>query len=79
MRLPKRAADAGMAALGNIRNGHVFVMLDRGDYWQCAYVIPKGGYDELRRMGLDAFRAEIVGVVPFLADRIAGDRSMGSR
>jgi 2-polyprenyl-6-methoxyphenol hydroxylase-like FAD-dependent oxidoreductase len=71
MRLPKRAADAGMAALGNIRNGHVFVMLDRVDYWQCAYVIPKGGYDELRRMGLDAFRAEIVGVVPFLADRIA--------
>jgi len=71
MRLPKRAADAGMAALGNIRNGHVFVMLDRVDYWQCAYVIPKGGYDELRRMGLDAFRAEIVGVVPFLTDRIA--------
>jgi 2-polyprenyl-6-methoxyphenol hydroxylase-like FAD-dependent oxidoreductase len=71
MRLPKRAADAGMAALGNIRNGHVFVMLDRVDYWQCAYVIPKGGYDELRRRGLDAFRAEIVGVVPFLADRIA--------
>ena len=70
MRLSKRAADAGMAALGNIRNGHVFVMLDRVDYWQCAYVIPKGGYDELRRRGLDAFRAEIVGVVPFLADRI---------
>ena len=46
-------------------------MLDRVDYWQCAYVIPKGGYDELRRRGLDAFRAEIVGVVPFLADRIA--------
>jgi 2-polyprenyl-6-methoxyphenol hydroxylase-like FAD-dependent oxidoreductase len=71
LRLSKRAADAGMAALGNIRNGHVFVMLDRVDYWQCAYVIPKGGYDELRSRGLDAFRAEIVGVVPFLADRVA--------
>ena len=71
MRLSKRAPDAGMAALGNIRNGHVFVMLDRVEYWQCAYVIPKGGYDELRRRGLDAFRAEIVGVVPFLADRVA--------
>jgi len=71
MRLSKRAADARMAALGNIRNGHVFVMLDRVDYWQCAYVIPKGGYDELRRRGLDAFRAEIAGVVPFLADRVA--------
>ena len=70
MRLSKRATDTG-ASLGNIRNGHVFVMLDRGDYWQCAYVIPKDGYEALRRVGLDAFRAEIVGVVPFLADRVA--------
>ena len=70
MRLSKRATDAG-ASLGNIRNGHVFVMLDRGDYWQCAYVIPKDGYEALRRVGLEAFRAEIVGVVPFLADRVA--------
>jgi 2-polyprenyl-6-methoxyphenol hydroxylase-like FAD-dependent oxidoreductase len=71
MRLPKHEGDDRMAALGNIRNGRVFVMLDRGDYWQCAYVIPKGGYDELRRSGLEAFRASIVSVVPFLADRMA--------
>jgi 2-polyprenyl-6-methoxyphenol hydroxylase-like FAD-dependent oxidoreductase len=71
MRLPKHDGDDRMAALGNIRNGRVFVMLDRGDYWQCAYVIPKGGYDELRRGGLEAFRASIVSVVPFLADRMA--------
>ena len=70
MRLSKRATDTG-ASLGNIRNGHVFVMLDRGDYWQCAYVIPKGGDEALRRAGLEAFRAEIVSVVPFLADRVA--------
>jgi 2-polyprenyl-6-methoxyphenol hydroxylase-like FAD-dependent oxidoreductase len=70
MRLSKRATDTG-ASLGNIRNGHVFVMLDRGDYWQCAYVIPKDGYEALRRVGLEAFRAEIVGVAPFLADRVA--------
>ena len=69
LRLSKRPTDAGVA-LGNIRNGHVFVMLDRGDYWQCAYVIPKGGYEALRRQGLDAFRSEIVSVVPFLADRV---------
>jgi 2-polyprenyl-6-methoxyphenol hydroxylase-like FAD-dependent oxidoreductase len=71
MRLSKHPDDAATAALGNVRNGHVFVMLDRGDYWQCAYVIRKGGYDELRRNGLDAFRAEIVSVVPFLSDRVA--------
>ncbi len=32
-------------------------MIDRGDYWQCAYVIPKGGFEEVRASGLDAFRA----------------------
>jgi 2-polyprenyl-6-methoxyphenol hydroxylase-like FAD-dependent oxidoreductase len=75
MRLSKHPEDAATAALGNVRNGHVFVMLDRGDYWQCAYVIRKGGYDELRRTGLDAFRAEIVSVVPFLSDRVGEIRS----
>jgi 2-polyprenyl-6-methoxyphenol hydroxylase-like FAD-dependent oxidoreductase len=69
MRLSKRTSDTG-AALGNIRNGHVFVMLDRGDYWQCAYVIPKDGYEDVRRAGLEAFRAEIAGIVPFVADRV---------
>jgi 2-polyprenyl-6-methoxyphenol hydroxylase-like FAD-dependent oxidoreductase len=69
MRLSKRATDTG-ASLGNIRNGHVFVMLDRGDYWQCAYVIPKDGDEALRRAGLEAFRTDIVSVVPFLADRV---------
>ena len=71
MRMSRRDSDTGVATLGNIRNGHVFVMLDRGDYWQCAYVIPKGGYDELRRGGLEAFRAGIAGVVPLLRDRVA--------
>ena len=69
MRLSKRATDSG-ASLGNIRNGHVLVMLDRGDYWQCAYVIPKDGHEALRRGGLKAFRADIVSVVPFLDDRM---------
>jgi 2-polyprenyl-6-methoxyphenol hydroxylase-like FAD-dependent oxidoreductase len=71
MRLPRHPDDDRTAALGNIRNGRVFVMLDRGEYWQCAYVIPKGGYQELRQRGLDAFRASIVDVVPFLADRVS--------
>ena len=34
----------------------MMVMLDRGDYWQCAYVIPKGGIDRVKAEGLDAFR-----------------------
>ena len=70
MRLSKHPEDSAEAALGNIRNGHILVMLDRGDYWQCAFVIPKGGYDDLRRAGLDAFRAQIAGIVPWLANRV---------
>jgi 2-polyprenyl-6-methoxyphenol hydroxylase-like FAD-dependent oxidoreductase len=46
------------------------VMLDRGDYWQCAYVISKGGFDALRAKGLDAFRADLAALVPALADRV---------
>jgi len=68
LRLSQHPTD-GNANL-NLRNGHFFVMLNRNDYWQCAYVIPKDGYEEVRRAGLEAFRAEIVGIVPFLADRV---------
>jgi 2-polyprenyl-6-methoxyphenol hydroxylase-like FAD-dependent oxidoreductase len=68
-RLPKRPDDEGQT-LGRIQAGVVFVMLDRGDYWQCAYVIRKGGFAELRREGLDAFRAAVVALNPKLADRV---------
>jgi 2-polyprenyl-6-methoxyphenol hydroxylase-like FAD-dependent oxidoreductase len=71
LRLPKTAGDDQRAALGNIQSGRVLVMLDRGDYWQCAYVIRKGGHEELRQRGLDAFRQSIVEVVPFLRDRVS--------
>ena len=70
MRLSRRADDPGQT-LGYMRGGHVFVMLDRGDYWQCALVIPKGGYDDLRREGLAAFRTTVTTVVPFLENRVA--------
>ena len=45
-------------------------MIDRGDYWQCAYVIRKGAADDIRAQGLDAFREAIVGVAPLLRDRV---------
>ena len=70
MRLSRRPGDPGQA-LGNIQGGHIFVMFDRGDYWQCAYVIPKGGYDEIQRRGIGAFRADITSTVPFLGDRVS--------
>jgi len=68
MRLSRRPDDSAQI-FGYLRQGHVFVMLNRGDYWQCAFVIRKGGYDDLRRQGLESFREIIGGIVPFMRDR----------
>ena len=68
-RLAKRPDD-GQQTLGRIQAGVVFVTLDRGDYWQCAYVIPKGGFARLRDGGLEAFRAALVRLNPAFSDRV---------
>ena len=69
MRLSKRPGDPSQTA-GRFNYGRLLVTLDRGDYWQCAFVIRKGGYDEVRARGLDAFRGEILRLAPFLRDRV---------
>jgi len=46
------------------------VTLNREEYWQCAYVIPKGGFDQIRQGGLAAFRGEIARLAPYLGDRV---------
>jgi 2-polyprenyl-6-methoxyphenol hydroxylase-like FAD-dependent oxidoreductase len=74
MRMSKRAGDPA-AVLGRIDAGRVFVTLDRGDYWQCAYVIAKGGYDEVRAAGLVALREGIGAVAPTLRERTSELRS----
>jgi 2-polyprenyl-6-methoxyphenol hydroxylase-like FAD-dependent oxidoreductase len=55
---------------GHIEAGKLMVMFDRGDYWQCAYVIPKGGVERMKSEGLEAFRAQVVEMSPFLSDRV---------
>ena len=57
-------------AFGHVEAGKMLIMLDRGDYWQCAYVIAKGGIERIKAKGLDAFRDAVVEMSPFLADRI---------
>ena len=69
MRLSKRPGDPTETA-GRINFGKMLVMLDRGDYWQCAFVIRKDGFAALRAKGLDAFRRDIVQIAPFLHDRV---------
>ena len=56
--------------MGRFEAGRIFVLIDRGDYWQCAYVIPKGTIEDMRRAGLDAFRAGLARSVPMFADRV---------
>jgi 2-polyprenyl-6-methoxyphenol hydroxylase-like FAD-dependent oxidoreductase len=69
LRLSKHPSDPGQT-LGRVGAGRIFIMLDRNDYWQCAFVIPKGGIDEVHAQGLEAFRADIVQLAPFLRDRV---------
>jgi 2-polyprenyl-6-methoxyphenol hydroxylase-like FAD-dependent oxidoreductase len=70
MRLSRKPGDPEQTG-GYINFGRIFVMLNRGDYWQCAFVIRKGGYDEIKARGIEALRAEIVRLAPFLDDRVA--------
>jgi 2-polyprenyl-6-methoxyphenol hydroxylase-like FAD-dependent oxidoreductase len=69
MRISRAESDPSIT-LGRIDVGKFLVMLNRRAYWQCAFVIPKGGYDELRARGLPAFRAQLAELAPFLRDRV---------
>ena len=67
-RLPRLPTDTEETQ-GRFDAGHIFIMLQRGDYWQCAYVIPKGGDAKIRAAGLDAFCKSVGALLPFDAAR----------
>jgi 2-polyprenyl-6-methoxyphenol hydroxylase-like FAD-dependent oxidoreductase len=73
-RVSRRASDTDETS-GHIEAGAMMIMLNRGDYWQCAYVIPKGGIDEVKREGLEKLRDRVVALSPFLRGRIGEIRS----
>ena len=62
-------------SLARIGPGHIVVTIDRGDYWQCAFVIPKGGADALRAQDIGVLRGQVVKAAPPLASRIDDLRS----
>jgi len=68
MRLERKPDDPEQT-LGRVRGGKILVTLNRGDYWQCAYVIRKGDAEVLRQKGLPAFRDDIASMAPFLQGR----------
>ncbi len=69
MRVTRRPDDPAQV-LGRVDFGQMMVMLDRGDYWQCAYVIRKGAFEAIQRDGIEAFRAGLRSLVPWLGDRL---------
>jgi len=69
MRVSRKEDDPDQL-LGRVAAARMFVMIDRGTYWQCAYVIPKGSIDEVRQRGLEAFRQDVAQLAPFLGDRV---------
>jgi 2-polyprenyl-6-methoxyphenol hydroxylase-like FAD-dependent oxidoreductase len=68
-RLSKKPNDPG-ESMGRFEAGRMVVLLDRGDYWQCAFLIPKGAFDDVKRAELSAFRQIVAKLVPPFADRV---------
>jgi 2-polyprenyl-6-methoxyphenol hydroxylase-like FAD-dependent oxidoreductase len=73
-RLPRRPTDAPQS-FGRLAAGHLLVLIDRGAYWQIAYVIPRAAAGEPDPAGLERIRATLGELVPFLADRVGELRS----
>jgi len=71
-RLSRSPADPA-ATMGRFDVGRIFVLLNRGPHWQCGYVIPKGSAEDVRRRGLDAFRASVAALMPFAEDRVVDE------
>ena len=65
-----RRPDDPAQAMVRLDPGSIVVMLDRGEYWQCAFVIAKGALDQVKGRGLDAFRATLARLMPFAAERL---------
>jgi 2-polyprenyl-6-methoxyphenol hydroxylase-like FAD-dependent oxidoreductase len=68
-RLSRRAGDP-LDPMGRFDRGRIFIMLNRGDYWQCGFVIAKGSRSHIESQGLVSFRESVAQLAPFAADRV---------
>ena len=69
-RIPRQPSDPEIG-VGYVNYGRLIVLINRIDYFQTAYIIAKGGFDQIKQEGLDKFRANLERIVPFLAGRTA--------
>jgi len=65
-----RSAEDPASTMGRFDAGKIFIAINRGEYWQCGYVIPKGQFSEMRRQGFANFRAAITQVAPHAKDKV---------
>ncbi len=70
MRISRNPSDPKQS-LGRIDRGKMFVMINREEYWQCAFIIAKGSADLVRRKGIEEFQKSIHEIAPFLGDRVS--------
>ncbi|HEV2474539.1 MAG TPA: FAD-dependent oxidoreductase, partial [Chthonomonadales bacterium] len=68
-RLPRDSGESELSG-GRLAGGHILIQLNRGDYWQVGYIIPKGGYQQLHQAGLEQLRQEIAHLMPDMANRV---------
>jgi 2-polyprenyl-6-methoxyphenol hydroxylase-like FAD-dependent oxidoreductase len=68
-RLSRRPGDSE-DPVARFEMGRIFIMLNRGEHWQCGFVIPKGSLEQLQARGLPAFRDSVAQLAPFVADRV---------
>jgi 2-polyprenyl-6-methoxyphenol hydroxylase-like FAD-dependent oxidoreductase len=65
-----RTPEDPAATMGRFDAGRIFIMINRGEYWQCGYVIAKGRFEEMRRQGFETFRYEIKRLAAFARERV---------
>lgn len=70
LHISRRPSDPPQS-FGRVDAGRFFISIERGDYWQCAYIIPKGALDEIRAAGLDRFRENVGAIAPYTRDRLS--------
>jgi 2-polyprenyl-6-methoxyphenol hydroxylase-like FAD-dependent oxidoreductase len=74
LKLPTKPSDP-REPVGRFQGGQFFIMLYRGDYWQCAMIIPKGGFEKLKAEGITGFRSRLRTVAAFARDRVDAIKS----
>ncbi len=65
-----RRTDDPKETMGRFDIGRIFIMINRGEHWQCGFVIPKGSLQQLQEGGVQAFRERVAQLAPFAADRV---------